>query len=126
MPRDAPPSLAEVTTSFTWREFTEVKTLTSSGISAPASVPQEMIVASFHHWLVSPLPPRLGMMRYEIKYVATIETIEVSQTSEVRGCSKSIFSALAYFAFATAPLTKYANALETSIMMRMTKIQTSS
>ncbi len=55
-----------------------------------------------------------------------IETIEVSQTSEVRGCSKSILSALPYFAFATAPLTKYARALETSIMMRMTKIQTSS
>ena len=55
-----------------------------------------------------------------------IETMEVSQTSEVSGCSKSILSALPYFALATAPLTKYASALETSIMMRMTKIQTSS
>src|SRR5271170_637421 len=49
IPSDAPPSLDEVTTSFTCRDSTEVKTLTSSGISAPASVPQEMIEASFHH-----------------------------------------------------------------------------
>ena len=37
-----------------------VNTFTSSGISAPASVPQEMIEASFHHWLGS--PPSSGMM----------------------------------------------------------------
>ena len=54
MPRDAPPSCAEITTSLTWRDSVEVKTLTSSGITAPASVPQEMIVASFHHWVGSP------------------------------------------------------------------------
>ena len=58
IPSDAPPSLDEVTTSFTWRESTEVKTLTNSGISAPASVPQEMIDASFHHCVVS--PPKIG------------------------------------------------------------------
>ena len=46
---DAPPSRDEVTTSLTWPEWTEVKTLTSSGMIAPASVPQVMIVESFHH-----------------------------------------------------------------------------
>ncbi len=47
--RQAPPSLEEVTTSFTCRDSVEVKTLTNSGMSAPASVPQLMMVASFHH-----------------------------------------------------------------------------
>src|SRR5271156_64732 len=65
IPRDAPPSFADVTTSFTWRDSTEVKALTSSGITAPARVPQEMMEASFHHCVAS--PPRLGIMRYETK-----------------------------------------------------------
>jgi len=41
----------------------EVKILTSSGITAPASVPHEMMVASFHHKVLS--PPRTGIIRYE-------------------------------------------------------------
>ena len=40
---DAPPSRDAVTTSCTWRDSVEVKTLTSSGMIAPASVPQVMI-----------------------------------------------------------------------------------
>ena len=60
MPSEAPPSSAEATTSFTWRDSVEVKTFTSSGITAPASVPQEMMVASFHHCVVS--PPSVGMI----------------------------------------------------------------
>ena len=35
-----------------------------------------------------------------------METIEVSQTSEVSGDSKFIWSAFAYFALAMAPLMK--------------------
>src|ERR1019366_2998894 len=63
---------AEGTTSFTWRDSTDVNPLTSSGISAPASVPQEMIEASFHHCVGSgTMPatpsPSLGMMKYETK-----------------------------------------------------------
>ena len=58
---DAPPSREAVTTSLTWADSVEVKTLTSSGIIAPASVPQEMIVDSFHHSVPSPL--RFGMSR---------------------------------------------------------------
>ena len=46
---DAPPSRDEVTTSRTCAEWTEVKTLTNSGMMAPASVPQVMTVESCHH-----------------------------------------------------------------------------
>ena len=46
---EAPPSRAEMTTSRTWPDSVEVKTLTSSGMIAPASVPQVMTVESFHH-----------------------------------------------------------------------------
>src|SRR6266849_11171432 len=45
---DAPPSRELVTISRTCRELVEVKTLTNSGISAPARVPQLITVASFH------------------------------------------------------------------------------
>src|SRR5690349_3088107 len=46
---DAPPSRDAVTTSLTWRDRVEVKTLTVSGMIAPARVPHEMITDSFHH-----------------------------------------------------------------------------
>src|ERR1043165_5950543 len=60
---DAPPSREAVTTSRTWRDSVEVKTFTSSGMIAPASVPQVMMVESFHHMVVS--PPRLGIRNFE-------------------------------------------------------------
>ena len=53
MSREAPPCRELVTTSRTCRLWVEVKTLTSSGMRAPASVPQDTIVASCHH---SPVP----------------------------------------------------------------------
>ena len=59
---DAPPSRAEVTTSFTCPDSVEVKILTSSGMIAPASVPQVMTVESFHQSVPS---PSVGMSRYE-------------------------------------------------------------
>src|SRR5687768_9914972 len=89
---DAPPSRDAVTTSRTWRDSVEVKTFTSSGMIAPASVPHVMIVESFHHIVVS--PPREGMRRYETAYVTATERIDVSQTSDVSGASKFILSAL--------------------------------
>src|SRR5438094_3345885 len=46
---EAPPSRLAVTTSRTWRECVEVKKVVTSGMIAPASVPQVMIEASFHH-----------------------------------------------------------------------------
>ena len=53
---DAPPSRDEVTTSFTCPDSTDVKTFTSSGMIAPASVPHVMTVESFHHSVPSPSP----------------------------------------------------------------------
>src|SRR6185369_15943190 len=103
---DGPPSLDAVTTSRTWPELTEVKTLTSSGMIAPASVPHEMIADSFHHRpngrVESPVPIR----KYEVTNVSTTETIEVSHTSTVSGCSKSILSAIAYLALVIASLMR--------------------
>ena len=60
---DAPPSRDEVTTSLTCDECVEVKTLTNSGMIAPASVPQVITVDSCHHRLV--LPPSVGISRYD-------------------------------------------------------------
>ena len=54
-----------------------------------------------------------------------METNEVIHTSEVSGASKFISSAVAYFALEKKPLMKYAAALATSMMMRITKIHTS-
>ena len=51
---EAPPSREEVTTSLTWPDSVEVKTFTSSGMMAPASVPQVMMVESFHQSVPSP------------------------------------------------------------------------
>src|SRR4051794_16947568 len=81
---DAPPSRDDVTTSFTCAECMDVKIFTSSGITAPASVPQVMMLDSFHH--IDPSPSS-GIIRYETRYVSAIETIDVSQTSEVSGAS---------------------------------------
>src|SRR5208337_1357812 len=104
MSRDAPPSLAEATTSLTCLDSVEVNTFTNSGMRAPASVPQEMIVESFHHIEVS--LPKLGMINAEAAKVSPIETSEVIQTSEVNGASKLNVSAFPYWAFPTALLMK--------------------
>ena len=58
---DAPPSREAVTTSRTCADSVEVNTLTSSGITAPARVPQVMMSDSFHHKVLS--PPSRGMSR---------------------------------------------------------------
>src|SRR5437764_5288039 len=102
---DAPPSREAVTISRTWRDSVDVKTFTSSGMIAPASVPQVMIDESFHHIVAS--PPRFGMRRYEMRNVSATETIDVSQTSDVRGCSKLKLSASAYLILAIAALIQY-------------------
>src|SRR5579863_8072322 len=81
----APPSCDEVTTSRTWADSVEVNTFTSSGISAPASVPHVMTVDSFHHKDVS--PPNSGIMKEDTMYVRAIETSDVSQTRNVSGAS---------------------------------------
>ena len=80
-----------MTTSRTCPDSVEVKILTSSGMIAPASVPQVMMVESFHQSVPS---PRSAIRSQETTYVIATETIEVSQTSEVSGASKFIFVAL--------------------------------
>src|SRR5262245_37054007 len=84
---EAPPSLDAFTISATWRELLEVKTFVNSGINAPARVPQEMIVASFHQ-SPSPIP---SIIAYETTNVTAMETMDVSQTSVVKGASKLSF-----------------------------------
>src|SRR5690242_16222264 len=98
---DAPPSCEEVTTSRTCAESTDVNTLTNSGMIAPATVPHVITVDSFHQSVPS---PRSGISRYETMYVMTTEMIEVSQTSDVSGASKFMWSASRYLPRATASL----------------------
>src|SRR5687767_10582948 len=89
---EAPPSRDEVTTSLTWRDSVEVNTLTSSGMIAPASVPHEIITASFHHSVL--FPASSGIVSHETTNVIATETIDVIHTSDVSGASKFILSAL--------------------------------
>ena len=82
---DAPPSFEASTISRTWRDFVDVKTLTTSGMIAPASVPHVMIVESFHH--IVPSPPIVGIRSHDTRYVKPTETNEVNHTSAVNGAS---------------------------------------
>ena len=54
---DAPPCFEALTTSSTWPEVVEVKTLVNSGMRAPAIVPQLMMTLSAHQRFGSGLPP---------------------------------------------------------------------
>ena len=87
--RLGPPCWDETTTSRTWRDLVEVNAFTSSGIRAPAKVPQLTITDNFHH---SP-PGRSPMSNAEVAKVSTMQVIEVSQTRLLSGRSKSISSA---------------------------------
>ena len=91
MPSEGPPLLEEMTTSRVCRALVDVNTLTSSGMSAPASVPQDTISESFHQ-RPSPRPP---ISASEVRNVVTMHTVDVIHTREVRGRSKSISVALA-------------------------------
>src|SRR6266496_1388003 len=82
---EAPPSRDEVTISRVWREPTEVKTFTNSGMIAPASVPQVITSDNFHHSVGS--PPMLGIRSRDARKVRPTETSDVSQTSVVSGAS---------------------------------------
>ena len=46
---EAPPCLEQLVTSLTCCELVLVKILVNSGISAPATVPQQMMADSTHH-----------------------------------------------------------------------------
>jgi len=75
---EAPPCCDEITTSRTCLLSVEVKALVNSGMTAPASVPNEMIVASTHH---SPSRPGRSPSNAQLaKNVTTIDTADVTQT----------------------------------------------
>src|ERR1700691_6056811 len=46
---EAPPCLEQLVTSLTWRELVLTKTFVNSGITAPATVPQLMMIDNTHH-----------------------------------------------------------------------------
>src|SRR5918999_6401371 len=101
---DAPPSRLAVTTSRTWPLWVEVKILVTSGMTAPARVPQVMMVASFHQRLVFPL--MLPISAHEAAYVARMEVIEAIHTRAVSGASKFIVRAFSYLRREIASLMK--------------------
>src|SRR5262249_44247321 len=89
---DAPASFDAVTTSRTWLDSVDVKILMTSGMIAPASVPQLMMAESFHQSVPSPRP---AISTYDTTNVSAIDTSEVSHTRNVSGCSKFILSTFA-------------------------------
>ena len=97
---EAPPWREVFTTSFTWVELGEVKILVNSGISAAPSVPQLMMAESPIQY-PSPKSPKMSQLAIKVQM---IERMEVAQTSEVSGCSKSMSSALLYLALDSALL----------------------
>ena len=117
----APPSREAATISRVWRELLLVKTLVSSGISAAASVPHEMMVESFHH---SPAPRSASIQR-ETANVTAIESSDVVHTRLVSGASKSILSLPAFCERAIAPFTLKATIDVRIMRMRIVKIHTS-
>ena len=92
MPSEAPPLLDETTTSSVCLALVEVNTLTSSGMRAPASVPQLTMSDSFHHRPSGSPPIRSA----EVANVMAMHTTEVIHTSDVNGASKSISRAPRY------------------------------
>src|SRR5438094_4133612 len=90
--RDAPPCREQLVTSRTCRELVLTNILVNSGISAPARVPQLMIIESTHQksgWATpaaSLKPPSRILLATN---VTAIETAEVIQTRCVSGASKS-------------------------------------
>src|SRR6267142_2216749 len=120
---DAPPSRDAITTSLTWADSVDVKTFTSSGMMAPASVPHVITSDSFHQSEPSPSP---GIRRYDARKVMATETNDVSQTRCVSGFSKFIFEASAYADRVMVSLIRYDAPEVTIIRTRIMKIQTRS
>src|SRR6185503_18736012 len=73
---DAPPSRDALTISATWRECELVNAFVSSGITAAASVPHEMMIDSFHHKPAARWP----MITYEAPNVTAIDSNDVIHT----------------------------------------------
>ena len=106
---EAPPCFEQLVTSRTCLELVLTNTFVNSGISAPATVPQLMIIESTHQragWatpsavLKSPSNILLAMN------VIRMETAEVIQTRWVSGASKSKSFLPANMALLRASFTK--------------------
>src|SRR5215207_6372064 len=124
--KDAPPCLEQLVTSRTWRDLVLVNTLVNSGMSAPATVPQEMIIESTHHKAGNAVPsgvlksPNRNLMATK---VTAIETAEVIHTRCVSGASKSKSFSLPNFALLITSLRKYDPSEVRIINARMTNNQ---
>src|SRR5437667_7961398 len=90
--RDAPPCLEQLVTSRTWRELVLTNTFVNSGIKAPATVPQLMIIDSTNQRCPCATPaaslksPSSSLLA---KKVMAMEIADVIQTRCVNGASKS-------------------------------------
>ena len=89
---------------------------------APASVPQVMTAESFHHSVPS---PRSGMMSSRRRTWRPPKDRRQPDEEGQRRLEVHLVS-VAYRALAIAALIRYDTPLATTIMMRITKIQTSS
>ena len=87
---EAPPCSEALTTSFTCFDVGEVKSLVNSGMRAAPRVPQLMMMLRASHQLL-PRPPRMSQLARKVPQMLRMEVIH---TSEVRGCSKLMSSAL--------------------------------
>src|SRR5580765_5471695 len=97
---EAPPSLLAATTSATCRECELVNTFVNSGITAAASVPQEMLRLNVIHRL----PPIGASSQRDTANVTMIDRIEHTQTRLGSGASKLILSLPVFWARETAAL----------------------
>src|SRR5436309_15953913 len=80
---DAPPCLEQFVTSRTCRELVLTNTLVNSGISAPATVPQLMIIDNTHQsagWATPAASVKSPSSSLLARKVTPIDTAEVSQT----------------------------------------------
>src|SRR5665213_3745355 len=90
---DAPPWPEALVTSRTWREFVLTKIFVNSMMSAPASVPQDMIAASTHQRFVKcimPIPPisKSPSSSLLATKMTMMEMMDVIQTKSVSGASQ--------------------------------------
>ena len=92
---DAPPSRDDATTSFTCPELVDVKTLTQLGNDRPGQR-----AAGDDRRQLPPQRAVADVVNQQIRdgVCHATEMSDVSQTSEVSGASKSMWSASAYFA----------------------------
>src|ERR1039458_3807915 len=119
---DAPPCFEQVVTSRTCWDLVLVKILVNSGITAPATVPQEMMADSTHH-NSGLMPVCFGSRKELAMKVKTMDTAEVLQTRCVSGASKSKSFCPPNFALVRPSFKKYETSEVTIIKARMVNSQ---